>query len=641
MEHEYFSTTGPLSKRHGKDFRNRRQQHELVDIIIGLKSKRPAGVHGPVAIGKNDAIAVGALLSGIPTVVSTYSIALLDQLAEAARRWRQDFPDKRIVVMRGRTHYICATKLKAMQSAHDASLSLKMESRYLPVLKHAEQNELWAGGPDGVWELKQTSCPSRTRCSDSPGCHYYLTRDECADADLVVTTHAQVFANVDFPDMAGHWFTRQQWIADEGDQLIDAASDELEVSGWAMYAALHDPLTPLDICEAITRLVNNLHSIVGTKGSETFGQDQWQAYCDKWRDRFQECADKWPKDSWDADETRAHAAVRRIAKFLTLMSGDTIRAGFCVHRTSGKDKLLSHLPEAARRCASLKVSMKYLDLGDQLKRYAGHFDKFAAISGSMALPTATGMSFEFFERRSGIELVEKHILESPINYRENLRIHHAPISIKNQEQRCQVFAQLCCQVAQEVGPTLILCTSYASIEAVERAFVALDLPLLVQRRDSGESVAALARQVKEGYAASIVGNKSSWIGLDLDSRFKSTVILERAPMPSPSIDLVLDGLIRKIGEAAWQSYGAKQAMKLSVQGSGRTLRREVDRGTLILCDARFQGDYAPAIPPGQVVSLADALSWAKGVGTRCEVKVETASIPDDVSCDMTSFLEAL
>lgn len=640
---QYFGPQGPLAQRLGDAYRPRQQQQALVDLIVGLKPGTRLAVHGPVAIGKNDALGVGALLSGIPTVVSTYSLSLLDQLARAAKQWREDFPDKRIIIMRGRTHYVCEAKLAAMEQAHEAAVEFGMGSRRLPVLEWGRAQPLISGGPEGVYELRQSSCPGRTRCGHASACHYYNTRDECADADLVLTTHAQVFANVDYPSQEGqHWFTRHAWIADEGDQLLDAASDELEVSGWGMLALTQDPLTPTDVCTAVHTLVSNLHSIVGKEASATFGQDVWQKFCEKWRDRFQQCADQWPHKAFDADESKAEAGLRRLARFLTMMSGTTIRAGFAVQRTGTKDKHYQHLTDDLRRIACLKISMRYIELGDKLSAYAAHFDRFAAISGSMALPTPEGMSFDFFEQRSGIKFDQRVVLTSPIDYDSNLRVAHVPIKEKDYAKRATVFAQLCTSIAQQVGNNcLILCTSYTSIEAVEDAFAALSLPLLVQRRDSRESVAVLAQQIKDGLCASIIGNRSSWIGLDLDSRFKSTVILEKAPMPSPSLDLVLDGLLRKCGPQAWKQYGAKQAMKIGIQGAGRTLRREVDRGSLILCDARFSDEYRLAIPGGKVVDLSEAISWAKSIGTRCVTRVETASIGDDVACDMLDFLETV
>jgi hypothetical protein len=92
---EYFGSDGPLARRLGEAYRPREQQQQLVDFIGGLQRRDVVAVNAPVAVGKNDALGVGLLLSGRRGVLSTYTLALLDQLEAAAVNWREDFRTRR------------------------------------------------------------------------------------------------------------------------------------------------------------------------------------------------------------------------------------------------------------------------------------------------------------------------------------------------------------------------------------------------------------------------------------------------------------------------------------------------------------------------------------------------------------------
>lgn len=644
---KYFGTNGPLAKRLGEAYRPREQQQQLVDIIGGLQRRDVIAVNAPVAVGKNDALGVGMLLSCRRGVLSTYTLALLDQLEAAAVNWRQDFPDKKIVVVRGRRNYICETKLTALRDEHDAEVGLGMgetqrAKRRLKVLQYAADHDLIAGGPEGVDQLAQSSCPGRKDCDHAETCRYYTARDEAADADLVVTSHAMVFACIDYPRRTDcgpeHWFPLDTWIADEGDQLIDAVQDNQGVSGWGLRAALNDPRCDESVCDGIRRFVDNLHGLLGKERSVELDQRQWQHFITNRLSILQRGLAEWRLAS-DADEPAGRVALGNLVRLLETMQGDSVRAGFVVNRKPTKRDLSAD----DRRIVEIDVQYRFITLGETLYRYARTFDRFAAVSGSMALPTPAGISFEFFDRRSRLALTATHAIESPIDYDAKLLVVHAPIHERDRGQRAKVFAQLAANTAEQVGSCLVLCTSFGSVRAVQEAFEARGLPILAQDRDSNETVAALAARVKAGTGASIVGNKSAWIGLDLDARYKTAVIIEKVPVPSPSIDLVLAGYLRKVGAAAWgDTYGKPQALKQAVQGVGRTLRRESDQCLLIACDERFRCEYALAIPGGREVTLAEGIEWARSVKRLEPPAVQSADRSvSEVVADFTDVLESL
>jgi Rad3-related DNA helicase len=552
------------------------------------------------------------------------------------------------VVVRCRHNYVCENKLAALQEEHDAETALGMgetqrAKRRLKVLQHAADHDLIAGGPEGIEQLSQSSCPGRQDCDHADTCRYYTTRDEAAYADLVVTSHAMVFASLDYPRQTDngpeYWFPMDTWIADEGDQLIDAVQDNRGVSGWGLRAALNDARCGEAACDAIRRFIDNLHGLLGRERSIELDQRQWQQFIANRLPVLRQGLEDWRLTFDDADEPQGRVALRNLVHLLETMDGDNVRAGFVVNRKRTKRDLGAD----DKRIVELDVQCRFITLGETLHRYARTFNRFAAVSGSVALPTPTDMSFEFFDRRSRLAFTATHAIRSPIDYDANLRIVYAPISERNRGQRAKVFAQLAANTAEQVGNCLVLCTSYDSVRAVQEAFEARGLPILAQDRDSNETVAALAAQVKTGTPASIVGNKSAWIGLDLDARFKTVVIIEKVPVPSPSIDLVLAGYLRKVGAAAWgETYGRPQALKQAVQRVGRTLRRESDQCLLIVCDERFRGDYALAIPGGREVTFAEGIEWARSIKRSApSIAQPVDSLVDDMIAEFDDFLEGV
>jgi hypothetical protein len=124
----------------------------------------------------------------------------------------------------------------------------------------------------------------------------------------------------------------------------------------------------------------------------------------------------------------------------------------------------------------------------------------------------------------------------------------------------------------------------------------------------------------------------------LDARFKAAVLVEKVPVPSVSQDLCLHGRILRDGEpSAYKYYATPTALKLALQGCGRTLRRETDRCLLVVCDLRFaQDDYSAAIPGGKAISLVEGIRWI-----RKELGAPSAPTPASLEVADDAFLDLL
>lgn len=648
---DYFGPNGPLARRLGDAYRARPEQQRLVDAIIRLDYHEKLYAFGPVATGKNDALGVAALLSGHKSVLSTYTRTLLDSLSEASQQWAEDFPEKAIVILRGRANYVCMAKLADMRNELD-HVTPAVRKRRLRVIEYGESHELVAGpdAPPGARELSQTACPGASKCKLSDSCHYYTIRASCASADLVVCTHAMVRSNCDYPTVTDrgpqYWLPRALWIADEGDKLLEACVEDSEISGRTIAAMMVESQLSAATRSKVQKLVDYAHRVcTGRYGSEVIDPRVWKDWASAALPSIQADIASYVVPLGDADMPAALSGLYRLERFLESMTSDRVTRGYAIDVRTARGR---NIDEDERQYLGVTLRSRPITVGHAILDQVNVFDRFVAISGSMALPVADGMSFDFAEFIMRVNHTSELTLQSPIDYDRNLRVVHEPpprlVGIDRDEQRNrerQHFTDLAIRLHREAGNTIILCTSYRTVNAVTTAFreAGLSTELLAQGEDSADTVDALAKQLRAGKRASIAAVTSGWVGLDLDSRYKACVLIERVPLPAVTQDLCLHGRILRDGEAsAYRHYGVPIALRQAVQGAGRTLRRESDRCLLVLCDRRFHDpDYQAAIPGGQVVSLDAGIAWI-----RAELGAPAETRPySDVALDPVDWSDLL
>ena len=82
------------------------------------------------------------------------------------------------------------------------------------------------------------------------------------------------------------------------------------------------------------------------------------------------------------------------------------------------------------------------------------------------------------------------------------------------------------------------------------------------------------------------------------------VIIDKLPFPPPNDPLVeaRSQRLESQGRSAFNDYFVPEAAVALKQGAGRLIRRETDRGVLVVCDTRLAawatgGGYWPRCPP--------------------------------------------
>lgn len=647
----YFDIGGALHKRLGDSYKPRAKQIELAGAVSDLEPGDVLFAHAPVATGKSDALAIGILESGRKGVLSTYSRSELSQIEGLVPEWREAFPDKRIVVIKGRSNYVCHRKMEAVreQLRNEKLAGNPPDKRKLNVLQWGSENVYVADGPQGVQSISGTGCVGTKECAHISSCHYFDARKKAGDADLVITTHAMVIANCRLPrrDEDGelvYWFPRGVWVADEGDCLPAAITEEMSISGKAFQSLMDDIGVRPGLRAQVDKLLAYARRACdGPYQTVNIDPKTWKAWATATKEILADAKSSYVRDVVHIAGRKAE--ISNNQELLEAFEGADIPDALeTMIRLEGMvEALLEPTPSngfslALARLKKPRADMEYLPLqlsrqpisvGRQLQACADVFQRVAVVSGSMSLP---GDGFEFFEYLSGLEPSETLELESPIDYKAGLRT-----AIEHTES-VEEFCDLAVRLHRELGPTLVLTPRYSTVGAVVKAFkeAGLSGEILAQSKDFVGTVDDLAEQIRGGKYASLVGTTSCWRGLNLDGRYKNCVLIEKMPFPAPTQDLVLHAHQLRNSRTAWPVYGQKVALKLAIQGAGRTLRREGDHCLLVLADRRL--DAPGVVPGGSYCSLDEGIEWMQQFSAR------KPPMPPKIESDVVDYsylLEAL
>ena len=128
----------------------------------------------------------------------------------------------------------------------------------------------------------------------------------------------------------------------------------------------------------------------------------------------------------------------------------------------------------------------------------------------------------------------------------------------------------------------------------------------------------------------LVASSSFWQGIDVPGEALQLVIIDKLPFPPPNDPLVEARSFRTkaAGRSAFSDYLIPEAALALKQGAGRLIRRETDRGILVVCDNRlntrgYGKRLMAALPPMQRLGTAQEFQVALEVLTTISTKAAT------------------
>jgi ATP-dependent DNA helicase DinG len=617
-------------------------------------------VEAGTGVGKTFSYLVPALLSGERVLLSTATKTLQDQL------FGRDLPrlvealglPARTALLKGRGSYLCLHRMELAR--HDANLPDRVSVRTLARIEdwsRATQTGDLAELPglDERSPVIPLVTSTRENCLGSQcpkfrACHVNAARREALAADVVVVNHHLFFADLAVREsgMAELLPTVRVAIFDEAHQLnetgvqflgrqlgtgqvLDFARDVLATS-LQFARGLVDWQTLAGACE---RAARDLRLVVGRgapglrlrwQGVTPDGVDE-AAWGDALHELAQACEDAMEGlatvSEIAPDFVRLHERAAALAQ----------RAGaFCDEPQEGCVRWLdvgSHLRlvESPLDIAEA-VRTKLLKVGEEDSNRTWVFTS-ATLGDDERL--------SWFTEPCGLSQAQVRRVESPFDYASQAAVYVPRAICKPNEpaHSAQVAAVAGDAAARIGGRTMVLTTTLRALRAIgellqQRFQGGLELEVLVQGQAPKRE---LIERFREGAAHGrpgcvLVASASFWEGVDVPGDALQLVVIDKLPFPPPGDPLVeaRSQRLQSQGRSPFNDYFVPEAAVALKQGAGRLIRRETDRGVLVVCDTRlvtmgYGRRLMSALPPMRRLGTAQDFEEALDSLTRASTTV--------------------
>lgn len=197
------------------------------------------------------------------------------------------------------------------------------------------------------------------------------------------------------------------------------------------------------------------------------------------------------------------------------------------------------------------------------------------------------------------------------------------------------FNELCADmVKRSGGRAMILVSSYKTLDATydylsSQPTITSRFAILNQKNGSKKE---LISQFKEDETSILIGTKSFWEGVDIPGNALQMVIIDKIPFPAPTaIIKAREEYADRCGngESPFKAVSILDASQMLAQGAGRLIRRETDKGTVVIADQRlvtssYGRDVMALLPRGtKLTSKTEVIeTWIAGVRQEAEKAIE-------------------
>lgn len=593
---------GPFA-RHIQGFRPRQPQQVMAEAVEATLAEHGAlVVEAETGTGKTLAYLVPALMSSGPTVVSTGTKSLQDQL------YFRDLPmvmkalgaSRRIALLKGRANYLCPYRMKL--HLEEGRFLTRETVEQLQVVSHwasrtesgdlAELRELPEDAPVWPWVTSTADNCLGQECPEYQNCPVMRARQKAQEADLVVVNHHLFFADAALKGegVSDLLPSADAVIFDEAHQLPEVAASFFgeSLSARQIRELCRDTVSEAAWTAADIRHLNQLTSDVEKAVADlriALGDEGRKA---PWSEVQQSEAVQTAADALAAGLQALSEALEPLEKH-----GRGLEA--CLRRAREQREKLLRLTGAADadqvywfenfRQAFLLHSTP-LNVAESFSRHrAGH--KCSWIFTSATLSVAG--DFSHFLERLGLDNARTLRLESPFDFRRQAVLYVPEgLPVPRQPDYTASLVELMVPVIEAArGRTFFLFTSHRALrEAAALLRERIDYPLLVQG-ESGRR--QLLDEFRDRGNAVLLGTSSFWEGIDVRGEALSCVIIDKLPFASPGDPVAAARIerIRSDGGNPFRDFQLPQAVLALRQGAGRLIRDPEDYGLLVLADPRL------------------------------------------------------
>lgn len=630
-----FAPDGPIA-RSLAGFEARAGQLQMARLIQrGFLENVHTIVEAGTGVGKSLAYLVPALRAGARVVISTGTIALQEQLV------RKDIPlvtkalgiEARVVLLKGRNHYLCKAKFEKESGARLIAPSLALERlwAWAERTETGDRAELDFTPRSDDWETLDADADDCVGeyCHRFADCHFFGRRDAARFADVVVVNHALFFLDL---VSGGALLPAYDFvILDEAHQAEKYAT-----------AALTGTLSPV----SVNRMMRKLHRTYAIPGA-------YDAELDEGMRRLQQTlarvpGDKYPvaandgvsemlpvlRESFYGLENWLHANWQSgLRKPIDNESEAERRRDLALRSVAAHVATVDRIEKAAQQASNGAVAadeieaVAWVERGDGDARYEINAAPFQvadflraslfARTRSVVLTSATistNGSFEFLKSSLGVDEAQQLVAPSPFDYAKQARLYVAPPKLN---PKAVDFARRAAPLIEEIldrsgGRAFVLFTSYARLREVYALLRdRIPFPAKVQ---GDLPRTALLDWFRSTQNAVLFATGTFWEGIDVVGDALSCVVIDRLPFPSPSEPLVAARIaaLEAKGRSGFEHYMIPSAIVRLKQGFGRLIRSTTDRGVVALLDGRatsmrYGATIVGALPPATRIDDLAAL----------------------------------
>ncbi len=608
-----FSPTGPFA-RVIPEYRPRPQQLAMTRAIGDALQRRARLVaEAGTGTGKTLAYLAPAMLFGGKVIISTGTKALQDQL------FHRDIPAVRealarpvaIALLKGRANYVCPYHLERALSearlrSREEALQLQAIARYAALTDSGDRmacREVPEDAPAWTWATSTRDNCLGGDCPHHNNCFVLKARRKALEADIVVVNHHLFFADVWLKDEgAGELLPASNAVIfDEAHQLPATASlffGETVTTGMLLdlcrdtrveaalkaadFAELPQAALELETAARQTRLALGTAQ-VRLPAAVVLQRTDFRVAVDALTQRLARLDALLESQAERAEElARLHARCRdaagRLERWLTPPAGVADEGGERVRWL-----------EAALH--SVLFHATPLNAGELFARQIED-DARAWIFTSATLSVRG--DFSHYLAEIGLADAETAVWDSPFDYAAQAMLYvpegMPDPNLPGYTEAVVAAAWPLLRAAR--GGTFLLFTSLRAMNEAHRLLSArMDatgerLPLLLQGENSRTELLAQFRALGN---AVLLGSQSFWEGVDVAGEALSLVVIDRLPFQPPD-DPVLAARVdalKRAGRNPFADHQLPHAVISLKQGAGRLIRRESDRGVLVICDPRL------------------------------------------------------
>lgn len=628
------------------EFRGRPgQTHMARRVANAIDTGSVLVVEAGTGVGKTYAYLVPALLSGKRVLVSTATKNLQDQL------FGRDLPllakalglPVKAALLKGRASYLCLHRLElAHQAVADtdraSQRALAKIEKWAVATRSGDLAEL--PGLDERSAIIAHVTSTRENCLGSScpkfrACHVNIARREAMAADVVVINHHLFFADLAVREsgMAELLPTVNTVIFDEAHQINETGVQFLGqfLSTGQIMDFAHDFLaTGLSLARGLCNWQELAAKLeFAARELRLAAGQQYPGTKVRWTTA---APDGIHEDAWRAAlDTLAQSLEEALAALATVgeAAPDFVRLAERVKMQIQRIDLFAQPCEAG--------SVRWLEAGTQLRLVQSPLDIAAVVKAKLLAPGTPqegAKSWIFTSATLGDDekltwftepcgLMEAEILkvDSPFDYPQQAAVYVPKVFPKPSDPaHSGLVAELVAQAAELIsGRTLVLTTTLRALRAIAEA-------LQTHFRNSGliEVLAQgqrpkreLMDRFREGNSHGqkgcvLVASASFWEGFDVPGDALQLVVIDKLPFPPPNDPLVeaRSSRLEMAGRSAFRDYFLPEAAVALKQGAGRLIRRESDRGLLVVCDSRmatmpYGRRLFAALPPMKALSSGE------------------------------------